>query len=60
MTPTQYLAALDKLGWTTQQAAQYLGIGWRQSFRYAAGDQPISESVALLLRMYLKHGANDD
>jgi peptidase E len=56
MTKTQYLKALSALNLTPYSAAPYLGISIRQSHRYASGEQPVAEPIALLLAMYLKHG----
>ncbi len=53
MTPAQYIAILRKLGLTAATAAPVLGMGRRQSFRYAAGDAPVPEVVAKLLRALL-------
>lgn len=50
MTPQQYVSHLRRLGLTTSAAAPVLGILRRQSFRYAAGDAPIPEVVAKLVR----------
>lgn len=57
MTTKQYLAALKKLGLTPagRGTAEALGLSLRQVQRIAAG-QAVPETVALLLRMYLKHG----
>lgn len=59
MTKTQYRSALKKLGLSIVGAAPVLGIGRRQSQRYAAGD-PVPETVAKLLACYLAHGLPDD
>lgn len=58
MTTKQYLAALKKLRLTPSGKATgaALGLTVRQCQRYAAGDQAIPPTVALLLRMYLRHG----
>jgi hypothetical protein len=57
VTKTQYRRALEQLGLTIagERTAKVLGISTRQSQRYAAGE-PISETVALLLRAYLQLG----
>jgi hypothetical protein len=59
MTPAQYTAALRMLGLTTAAAAPVLGILRRQSFRYAAGDAPIPEVVAKLVRALLELGRTE-
>jgi hypothetical protein len=56
MTAKEYNATLKKLGLTAYGAARYLGVSRRQSLRYASGEQPISRTIELLLRMYLAHG----
>jgi hypothetical protein len=56
MTKAEYMKALAKLKLTPYGAAKLLGISLRQSHRYAAGDQPVKETVAILLDMYLRHG----
>lgn len=57
MTTRQYLAALKKLGLTPsgQATAVALGLSLRQCQRIAAGD-PVPDTLAKLLRMYLRHG----
>jgi hypothetical protein len=61
MTNTQYLAALKKLGLTPSgiDTADALGLSVRQCQRIAAGDSPVPEPVAKLLRLYLRHGLNE-
>ena len=56
MTCKQYTAALKKLDLTPYGAAPFLGVSRRQSLRYASGEQPISKTVELLIRAYLRHG----
>lgn len=58
MTTKQYLSALKQLGLTraSKATAAALGVTVRQCQRYADGDQDVPETVALLLRMYLRHG----
>lgn len=55
MTANQYRAALKKLGLSIVGAAPVLGISRRQSQRIAAGESPVSEPVAKLLRLMLEH-----
>lgn len=61
MTKAQYRRALKQLGLTIagKRTAKALGISPRQSQRYAAGE-PISETVALLVRAYLRLGKLPD
>lgn len=56
MTKAAYRKALEELNLTPYSAAAVLGISLRQSHRYASGEQPIKETVALLLQAYLTHG----
>jgi hypothetical protein len=53
-----YIDALRKLDLTPYSAAKtgVLGIGLRQSMRFASGEQPVSRPVELLLLMYLRYG----
>jgi hypothetical protein len=53
MTANQYTATLAKLNLTPYSAASLLGISIRQSHRYASGEQPVKETVAILLRLML-------
>jgi hypothetical protein len=53
MTANQYRAALKKLNLSIVGAAPILGISRRQSQRVAAGDSPVPEPVAKLLRLML-------
>jgi plasmid maintenance system antidote protein VapI len=58
MTTAQYLAALRKLGLPPYGKAtcEALGLRPRQIARMASGESDVTETVALLLRMYLRHG----
>ena len=51
MTPTEYAAALGRLGLTiaSKATAATLGCTVRSSQRYASGERPIPRHVALLL-----------
>ena len=62
MTQKQYLAALKALGLTPagKATATALGLTLRQCQNLANGHSPIGGTLALLLRMYLKHGIPDD
>src|SRR5688572_20642833 len=55
MTTKQYLAALAKLGLTphAKLTAQSLGLSLRQCQRIAAGDSPVPETLAKLLRLMI-------
>ena len=60
MTPTQYAAAIERLGLTQRAAGSFLGIDERQSRRWIAGDARIPEAVAKLLRLMAKLGLNPE
>ena len=60
MTPTQYKAAIQKLGFTQYQAGDWLGIGHRTSQGYALGEYPVPEPTAKLLRLVLKLELNPE
>jgi hypothetical protein len=49
MTRSEYNFVLHELGLTSYSAPAALGISRRQSYRYAAGDQPVPDVVAKLL-----------
>lgn len=53
MTPTQYRAALDRLGLTQAGAAEALGVSIRSAHGYANG-KPIPEPIAKLLRLMVR------
>lgn len=54
MTPTEYLAALNRLGWSQIGAAKYLGVTKRTAQRYAANGPP--SPVARLLAYIERYG----
>ena len=56
MTPTQYKAAIAKLGLSQERAGDWLGIGRRTSQGYALGEYPVPEPTAKLLRLVVKLG----
>ena len=56
MTAKQYRNALKRLGLNQVQAAEALGVAARTSRRYAAVDGEIPETVAKLLRLWIKLG----
>ena len=60
MTTKQYLAALNQLGLTPYARATQvaLGLSARQLARLATGEN-ITQPIALLLAMYLRHGLPD-
>jgi hypothetical protein len=59
MTAEEFDRALKRLGLSVYAARVPLGVSLRQAQRYSSGDTPIPATVALLLRMYLKHGFLD-
>ena len=58
MTKKQYLDSLKKLGLTPYSKATMaaLGLKMRQLTRYASGTSKPTQTIELLLAMYLKHG----
>jgi DNA-binding transcriptional regulator YiaG len=56
MTSDEYKAAREKLEMSNYALASELGVHLRTAQRYEAGEIPISETVARLLRMYVKYG----
>ena len=54
MTPTQYRAAIARLGLSQRKAGTFIGVNERQSRRWAAGDAKIPTSVAKLLRLMIR------
>lgn len=62
MNSKQYLAALRRLGLTkaSQHTAARLGLSVGQCQKIAAGRAPVTEQLALLLAMYLRHGLPEE
>lgn len=60
MTPIQYKAALDGLGLSQVGAARLLGVDPRTSRRWALGEAAVPPSVALALRLMVRHGTGLD
>lgn len=58
MTKDEYRAALDTLGLSQARAAALLGVKPRTSERWAAGEVPITETAARLLRYLVHIGAD--
>ena len=56
ITPQQYRIALQKLGLSIRGAGRVLGVTSRQSFRYAGGQTEIPDTIARLIRCYLRNG----
>lgn len=54
MTPSQYRAALDALGWTHARMGEAIGKSERASFRYVHGQVRIPRSVAKHIRLLLR------
>jgi DNA-binding transcriptional regulator YiaG len=51
MTPTQFRAALDRLGLSQVRAATIFGVTDRASRSWALGENKIPHAVAVLLRL---------
>lgn len=56
MTKEEYKAARKELWLTNYDLAAKLGVHKRTAQRYESGQIPISETVARLLQMYVRHG----
>ena len=54
MTPHQYATAIAKLGLSQRGAARFLGVGERTSRRWIAGEAPVPQAVAMLLRLMIR------
>lgn len=54
MTPTQYAAAIERLGLSQRAAGAFLGVDERQSRRWIAGDARIPVAVGKLLRLMIR------
>jgi hypothetical protein len=59
MTPTQYRQACKKLDLSIYASAKVLCINLRTAQRYAAGESPIPEQTAKLLRALMELGRTD-
>ncbi len=57
MTATQLRAALKRLGLSQVAAAARLGVAPRTMRYWVAGERRIPEPVAILLRAWIKEGA---
>lgn len=62
MTSKQYVAALKRLGLTpaSKHTAARLGLTLSQIQKIAAGRSPVTDQLALLLAMYLRHGLPEE
>jgi len=56
MSPTEFRAAIARLGLSQIRAALFFGYAARQGPRWALGERPVPPAVALALRLLLKHG----
>ena len=55
MTPREYQRSLDYLGINPGQAARWLGVSNRTSYRYRDGDTDIPAAQVLLLRTFVEY-----
>ena len=53
MTGHQYRTAAAELDLSLVGLSRVLGIGWRQSQRYADGDSPVPAPVEQLVRVWI-------
>lgn len=60
MTPTQFRAAISRLGLSQERAGVWLGISPRTSQGYALGESPVPEPVAKLLRLVIRLNLNPE
>lgn len=58
MTKDEYRAALDTLRISQARAGALLGVKQRTSERWAAGEVPVTETAARLLRYLIHIGAD--
>lgn len=54
MTANQFRSAIDRLGLSQVGAARLVGADPRTGRRWALGERPVPECVAILLRLLLK------
>lgn len=54
MTPNQFRAAIGRLDLSQVKAAQLVGADPRTGRRWALGERPVPECVAILLRLLVK------
>ncbi len=55
MTPQEYSDAIARLGLSQVAAGKLLVCNPRTSRRWALGEHPVPRSVAILLRLMIKH-----
>jgi DNA-binding transcriptional regulator YiaG len=51
MSPSEYKAAREALGWTHRNISQAVGISLREVYRWQAGKMPLEGPAARLLRL---------
>jgi len=54
MTPHEYEAARNALGWTHAELAEAIGVAPRTPYRYANGEVDMPEPAARLLRLLVR------
>ena len=57
MTRKQFVAAIEKLGYTQHNAHELLGIARSTVSRIVGGKSKVPAVVEMLLEMYLRYGA---
>jgi hypothetical protein len=60
MTPTQYAAAIERLGLTQVGAARFFGVGDRTSRRWISGEYEVPPAIAYCLILMIKHNVAPD
>lgn len=51
MTPREYWAVKEALGWSHEKMGHAIGVTERTPYRYASGDVEIQEPTARLMRL---------
>jgi DNA-binding XRE family transcriptional regulator len=59
MTPADFRAARASFGLTQREWGRALGIGREHVAKIETGKAPVSETVALLVAAYQRHGIPD-
>jgi transcriptional regulator with XRE-family HTH domain len=54
MTPSQYMAARNALGWTHEKLAETIGVDLTTVYRYQRGEVEPGEPAARLVRLLVR------
>jgi DNA-binding transcriptional regulator YiaG len=55
MTPTQYAAAIERLGLSQVAAARFFGVGDRTCRRWISGEYEVPPAVTYCLSLMIRH-----